>query len=215
MSRPQLILVRHGESEWNAAGRLVGRADPPLTSLGVRQAEAAARQLALERASPCSDGSPARPVEVRTSPLSRARATAEILARALGCPGRVVVDEGLIELDYGTLDGLLASEVGRDRWAAWRADPTWKPPGGESLAEVHDRVGELCERTAADLAARERDVVAVSHVSPIKAAVGWALRDGPDIAWHLSLGVATITRLSTSPPALVSFGEASHLGGLR
>ena len=211
MSRPLLILVRHGESEWNADGRLVGRADPPLTALGLRQAEAAGHQLAIERAASCPEGRPARPVEVRTSPLSRARVTAEVLAHALGCPGEVIVDEGLVELDYGSLDGLRLSEVGQDRWAAWRADPTWRPPGGESLAEVHDRVGRLCEKAAAEIAERDRDVVAVSHVSPIKAAVGWALSAGPEIAWHLSLGVATISRLATAPKGLVSFGEASHL----
>ncbi len=72
-----------------------------------------------------------------------------------------------------------------------------------------------CEELSAEAA--RSDVVVVSHVSPIKAAVTWALGGGPELSWRLSLGVASITRISTGGPvgpALVSFNETAHLAGL-
>lgn len=201
-----LILLRHGESEYNAARRLVGRSDPALTELGSRQAEAAGRLLAAERA---GRGGPLRVV---TSPLRRARATAELVAFSLDVE-EVEIEESLIELDYGELEGLRSDEVAPADWAAWRSDPAWRPPGGETLAEVQARLGAWCDLVAGEAA--EGDLVAVSHVSPIKAAAAWALGAGPELAWRLSLGVATITRVGTKPPLLHSFGESGHLARCR
>jgi broad specificity phosphatase PhoE len=127
-----LILLRHGQSESNAAGLLVGRSDPPLTDLGVRQAEAAGRYLAAELLSGERDHPP-RSLLVLSSPLQRARATAEIVARECGQSAEVEVDEQLIELDYGKFDGLTLGQVEPADWAAWRADPSWRPPGGDGL----------------------------------------------------------------------------------
>jgi broad specificity phosphatase PhoE len=76
-------------------------------------------------------------------------------------------------------------------------------------------VSAACEELASEAA--RHDVVVVSHVSPIKAAVAWALGTPPDIAWRLSLSVASITRITTdasSGPALVSFNETEHLAGV-
>ena len=210
--RPMLILLRHGQSESNAAGLLVGRSDPPLTDLGVRQAEAAGRYLAAELLSGERDHPP-RSLLVLSSPLQRARATAEIVARECGQGAEVEVDEQLIELDYGKFDGLTLGQVEPADWAAWRADPSWRPPGGETLVELQERVTAWCDSLRSD--GDDGDVIAVSHVSPIKAAAIWALKAGPELAWRLSLGVATITRISTSAPSLVSFGETGHMAGVR
>lgn len=203
-----LILLRHGQSISNAVGLLVGRSDPPLTDLGVRQAELAGDFLAGERP-PGTAG----PLAIFCSPLDRARSTAEIVAARAGGSHHIRVDDRLIELDYGKLDGFRVSQVDPTDWAAWRADPSWRPPGGETLVELHARVTEWTDEVAS--LAGEGDVIAVSHVSPIKAAAAWAIGAGPELSWRLSLGVAAITRISTSPRSLHSFGETGHLARAR
>jgi probable phosphoglycerate mutase len=195
-----LIFVRHGESDHNAAGRLVGRSDPPLTERGVRQASACGRLLA-------KGTSRGRTALLVTSPLRRAVATAEAVAAELGAD--VSVDHRLVELDYGELEGVKITDVGPETWSAWRADPSWRPGRGETLLAVHERLSAFCEENA-ELASHA-DVVAVSHVSPVKAAACWAMGAGPAVTWRLSLPVASVTRIATKPPALRSFGETAHL----
>lgn len=187
-----LILLRHGQTATNAQGRLLGRADPELTALGLDQARAAAVAI----------GDVTR---VITSPLRRARATAE----CLGAP--VEVDDRWIELDYGEYDGKPFAEVPADVWSRWRADPDFVPPGGESLTALGARVRAACAELSES--ALDADVVVVSHVSPIKAAVAWALAVGDEIAWRMFLDVAAITRIAVGPrgPSLRSFNERSHL----
>lgn len=203
-----LILVRHGESEANAGGQLVGRRDSALTDLGRLQAARIGEALAGTAIS--GDR------RLLTSPLKRTRETAEIIAECLGHPS-VEIEARLIELDYGELDGLRVAEVGAGTWAAWRSDPSFRPPGGESFVELHRRLDPLWEELAAPASAG--DVIAVTHVSPVKAAVAWALGAGPELAWKLSLGVAAITRVKVggadgAARTLVSFGETGHLAGL-
>ena len=132
-----LILVRHGESVGNAHGLLLGRADAELTPLGLRQA-AAARHLLQ-----------APVVELRTSPLLRARHTAEQLG--LGLP--VTVDERWVEVDYGVFDGRPLGDVPAEVWRRWRDDPGFRPEDGESLAEVEVRVVEACNELFAEAGA--------------------------------------------------------------
>jgi broad specificity phosphatase PhoE len=191
-----LILVRHGQTSANAEGLLLGRMESPLTERGRRQATAVAR--AVRSASP-------RPIRVISSPRQRARDTAD----AFGLP--VEVDERWAELDYGDYDGLALAEVPPDLWAAWRADPGFAPPGGESLAGLGRRVRAAC----VELAERpdNDDVVVVSHVSPIKAAVAWALGVDDGIAWRMRLDPASITRLACAPNggSLHTFNEVAHL----
>ncbi|MGH9186304.1 MAG: histidine phosphatase family protein [Acidimicrobiales bacterium] len=194
-----LLLVRHGLTAANAAGLLLGRADPPLSPAGVAQARALAATL--------DDVA-----MVVTSPLTRARQTAAEIARAAGVPA--VVDERWVELDYGEFDGKAASEIGPSTWDAWRADPAWVPPGGESLVALGRRVREACDELA--VSAAEGTVVVVAHVSPIKAAVAWAIGSGDEVAWRLYVAPASITRVvcrDDRPPVLGSFNETAHLPG--
>jgi broad specificity phosphatase PhoE len=183
-----LFLVRHGQTGANVAGLLLGRADPPLTELGQRQARAIAAAL------------PA-PSLLVSSPLRRARDT----AAAFGQP--VQVDERWIEMDYGDVDGQPTGSVTAEVWSRWRADPTFVPAGGESVAAVGERVRSAC----ADLvdAAAQGDVVVVSHVSPIKAAIAWALGVPDTVAWRMYVADAAVARVKTGPPAplLMSFNE--------
>jgi broad specificity phosphatase PhoE len=205
-----LIMARHGQSEGNAAGLLLGRADSRLTELGERQAAAIGAHLAADA------GRAGRlPTRIISSPLSRARDTAESIFRALetdvgGAPP-VEVDDRWIEIDYGELDESTLSAVPAGAWSAWRADRDWRPPGGETLVEVAERVRRACLEIAP--AALAGDVVVVSHVTPIKAAVAWALGTGIEASWRMSLSVASITRLTMAPSSavLASFNETSHL----
>jgi broad specificity phosphatase PhoE len=190
-----LIVVRHGRTEANASGLLLGRRDPALDDLGRLQA-AALRPVV---------GTAARVV---SSPLRRARETAD----ALGLP--VTVDERWIELDYGVLDGTAMRDVPSDLWARWVTDIDFAPEGGESLAAVGARVRDACEDLAPEAA--EHDIVVVTHVSPLKAAVAWALDVGDDITWHLYAAPAAVTRLSTSGPrrSLHAYNVTTHLEGV-
>lgn len=189
-----LILVRHGRTAVNASGRLQGRADPPLDDTGMSQAEAL-REALPEAAS------------IITSPLLRARQTAEVLA--VGRP--VQVDGRWVELDYGDWDGLPLDGVPAAEWARWRLDPSYRPPGGETLEECGARVRLACEELSER--ARSEDVVVVSHVSPIKAAVAWALGVGDESSWRMFLGVAAVCRVAVTDrgPSLRSFNEMGHL----
>jgi alpha-ribazole phosphatase len=190
----QLVFVRHGQTEANRTGVLLGRMDPPLNDAGREQAAAVAARVAL-----------LEPVRVATSPLVRTVETAEIVAAACGLA--VEVDDRLIEVDYGEYDGLPLADLPPDLVWKWRNDADFAPPGGESLASVGKRMGEFTSEVLDSLA--HGPVVAVSHVSPIKAGVLWAL-GLPDLyAWRLRLDNASITRLAPGPdgPVLLSFNE--------
>lgn len=191
-----LIIARHGRTESNARGLLLGRADPDLDTTGEQQAQQLAASLEhVDR--------------IVTSPLARTRQTAQAVADVFDVP--LDIDERWIELDYGDWDERPVAGIGATTWAEWRADPHFRPPGGETLAELGERV----RRAAADLAdeAAERTVVVVSHVSPIKAAVAWALGVGDEVTWRLFVEQASQTTLATDrgTPRLVRFNDVSHL----
>jgi probable phosphoglycerate mutase len=189
-----LIVVRHGRTAANAAGLLQGRIDLDLDDQGRAQAVAIAQAFAHVDA-------------VVTSPLRRARQTAE----AFGVPA--MVDERWIELDYGDWDQVPIRGVSPEQWASWRADPAFEPPGGESLLALQRRVEGACAELMEEAA--HRDIAIVSHVSPIKAAVAWALGVDAGVTWRMNVAQASISRIRVGPqgPVLVSFNETSHLGG--
>jgi probable phosphoglycerate mutase len=193
-----LVLLRHGESTANAAGLLLGRSDAQLTDTGLAQAEAAAAVLSKT------------PLHaIRSSPLERARRTAEVVAGARP----VEVDDRWIEVDYGVHEGQPLSEVPAEVWRRWREDPAFAPEDGESLQAVHDRVSAACEELFSALGtgarAEDGDVVVVSHVSPIKAAVAWAVGGAHDLAFRLHLSTGSITRIGWGPqgPVLHTYNE--------
>lgn len=191
-----LIIVRHGRTEANASGLLLGRRlDPGLDELGARQAEALRDAV----------GGASRVV---CSPLRRARET----AAALGLP--VEVDERWVEIDYGTYDGTPLRDVPAATWDAWRRDLHFTLGGGESLAALGARVRAAADDLADE--ARTTDVVVVTHVSPIKAATAWALGVGDDIVWRMQCAPASITTIGVAGPApsLLSYNVTAHLAGL-
>jgi len=192
-----LILVRHGQTAANAAGLLLGRLDVDLDDRGRTQADRLAAVLGVPG------------VRVVSSPLCRARTTAAAIAGRSG--GAVEVDDRWVEVDYGVVDGTPLAEVPAGMWERWRSDPEFVPEGGESLVAVARRVRAACEELAAE--ASFRDVVVVSHVSPIKAAVAWALGAPVSAVWRMYVAVASISRIAIGEvgPVLHSFNETGHL----
>lgn len=194
----RITVVRHGRTLVNAQGLLLGRADPGLDDVGRQQAGLLAKALAAT-----VEG----PVRVVSSPLGRCRDTAAAIAAAVGA--EVAVDERWIEMDYGELDGTPVASVPPETWAAWMADNRWAPPGGESIAGLGERVRAACD----DLVAAAEDTIVVSHVSPVKAAVAWALAVGDEVAWRMFVAPASITRIehTRGRPSLQLFNDISHL----
>ena len=196
-----LVLVRHGETEANAQRRLLGRLESPLTARGRAQAVAIGRML--------------RPVgRLVSSPLGRALDTAS----ALGLDIPVEVDERWIEVDYGEYDGEPLGAVPAEVWRRWRSDPGFRPPGGETLEEMGGRVRAACAELFAEEGSGARqdvDVVVVSHVSPIKAAVAWALGRDEALAWRLYLATASITVIGwgAGAPVLHRYNVTADVDG--
>jgi probable phosphoglycerate mutase len=196
-----LVLVRHGESVANAQGLLLGRIDAALTEHGRQEA---AGVTALFRAPV---------VELRSSPLSRARDTASLL----GLDVPVQIDERWVEVDYGAFDGQPLRDIPAEVWREWRRDPDYRPPDGETLAEVHQRVAGACKLLFAEAGEGARrtdgDVVVVSHVTPIKAAIAWALGSNALLSWRLHLNTASVTRIGwgTDWPVLWGYNQIAPL----
>jgi alpha-ribazole phosphatase len=187
-----LILVRHGRTAANAAGQLQGRLDQPLDDLGERQARAVAAHVGAVD-------------EVISSPLLRARQTADAFGRPVN------VDERWIEIAYGKYEGMRHGDVPAEVWNYWRTDADFVPEGGESASAVDERVRHAC----AELVERigDQDIVVVSHVSPMKSAVAWALGVDFGIAWRTHLSHAAVCRIEMQPhgPVLFSFNERAPL----
>jgi broad specificity phosphatase PhoE len=189
-----IAFVRHGQTELNRTGRLQGRLDVALSALGERQAAAVARGYASEAVT-----------RVVSSPLQRAVATATAIADAHGLA--VEVDGRLVELDYGDWDGRALADVPPEAWVAWRTEVGFAPPGGETLADVTARVASFCTDVLGD-----ELVIAVSHVTPIKAAVCNALQVDDRVTWRMQLDVASVTRIGRRPdgsPYLLGFNDST------
>lgn len=177
-----LILVRHGQTDWNVNARYMGWTDEPLNDEGMRQAESVARRLCHWPIS-----------AVYSSPLQRAARTAEIVAR----PHSVVVKEidELGEMRIGAWEGMFAREIAAaypDLWRTWRTNPgDFRMPGGESLGEVRQRVTTAFDRITA--AAEGKMVLAVTHDVVVRLLSAHCLGTGLDIYRRLEVGNASIT----------------------
>ena len=200
-ARTRLVLVRHGATEHSAAMRLSGHNDLPLTPAGQAQAAALAGRDFGDVAA------------IVSSPLRRARQTAEVIATALGLP--VAVDDNVAEVDFGAFEGLTFAEAQAaepeafDRWAG---STDVAPPGGESFAALARRVRR--GRDALVAAHPDATVLVVTHVTPIKLLVRAAL-DAPMAAlFHMHLDVATVSvveYMADGSASLRLFNDASHL----
>jgi probable phosphoglycerate mutase len=198
------VLLRHGETPLSAERRFAGRGDIPLTEAGKLQAKAAAQRLAAGRGG----------IDlIVTSPLQRARLTAEAVAAATGAP--VEVDDGWIETDFGEWEGLSYAEA-MERWpdevTAWMKDTAKAPPGGESFAAAGRRVLAALNRLLAR--AEPGRVVVVSHVTPMKTVLRHALLAPPPALRRMHLDVACLCEVdwyADGPAVVRSFNDTAHL----
>lgn len=138
-----LILVRHGESEWNRAGRIQGQVNSPLTDLGINQAKAIREYLSGILLN--------QQLEIYTSPLDRALQTAEIIAQGIDYPSRkIIIEERLNDFNVGEISGTFGwdkvAEIFPEQAQLRLQDPMrFHPSGGESGAEFEARLRSLLE----------------------------------------------------------------------
>jgi len=153
----QIVLVRHGATDWNLQGRCQGVTDRELSEVGVRQAEQIAALLSSESIQ-----------AIYSSDLRRARQTADLISQPHNLP--VLIEENIRELNHGALEGLTFNEIKQsysEFLARWRTEPAEiQVPGGEKLTDVAERAWEGVARIAERHVAAE-SIVVVSHNFPI------------------------------------------------
>lgn len=160
-----LILLRHGESEWNALNLFTGWADPALTKKGADEAKKAAQAIKDDTFHPHS---------IFTSDLKRAIQTANIVAQKLSIdPETIIQNTALRERDYGDLSGLnkkLACETyGAEQVHRWRRGFKDKPPRGESLEETQMRVVAYWKVVVEPLLSQGHSILIVAHGNSLRA----------------------------------------------
>ncbi|MEW6085757.1 MAG: alpha-ribazole phosphatase [Chloroflexota bacterium] len=198
----KILLIRHGQTDWNLNHRFQGHSDVPLNETGRRQAG----QLAERLTSFNFDA-------VYSSDLSRAQETAEIIAVSHQLP--VTTDLRWRELSFGKWEGLMYPEIqleARDLLAQWETDPEHiPPPDGETLGQLAARVGF---GMSALLAKHEQDtVVLVAHGGSLQVLICLALRLSPSNYWKFSLSPASISEIACHPAGAIlnSLNDTNHL----
>jgi probable phosphoglycerate mutase len=170
----EIWLVRHGETEWSAAGRHTGRTDIPLTEAGREQARALRTRLSGHRFA-----------LVLTSPLSRARETCELAGYGSVCQP----DDALCEWDYGAYEGRTTESIQEERpgWTVW----TGGVPGGETIEQVAARAASVLQRVAG----ASGDVALFSHAHFLRILAAVWLQLPPTDGRLLRLDTASVSRL--------------------
>jgi len=203
-----LLLIRHGETAWNAEHRIQGSLDIPLSAAGFWQAGRLAERLAVERID-----------AIYASDLARAWMTAEPLAARLGLDPRA--DARLRERCFGVFEGHTLDEIAArwpDEFAAWRErDPAWAMPEGESGAEFIERVNAALHDIACEWAGATVAVFAHGGVLDV------AYRTARALAWDAPrehvMANAAINRIAAFTPPLrmhiVDWGDIAHLSEAR
>jgi len=198
----RLILVRHGQTDWNVERRLQGSTDNELNKVGRRQAESLAGLLQNEPL-----------VAICASPLKRAMETASVIAKPHGLP--VQTDPGLMELDQGELEGLTHQGLQTnhaDLLQRWTENPgPVRMPGGESLQELQDRAWSCIQRTVANR--DQGSVVVVSHNLTILSIICKAIQLDLSCFRRLRQEPASISILDFSERGitLTSLNDTCHL----
>ena len=199
-----LMLVRHGETEWNVQRRYQGQSDVPLSELGVRQAELVAERLVDQKID-----------AVFASDLKRAWETAQIIVAKNGLS--ILSESRLRELKFGILEGLTfdeAQEQYPELIAAWLGDFHQTPQGGETIDLFNARVISLLE----DLK-REHDeqtVLLVAHGGPLSEILRVVLELSPQKRWYLELENASLSEVLIAEDfiSLKRLNDTCHLATL-
>ena len=197
------ILVRHGQTEWNRMERFRGRFDVPLNDTGLAQAEATSRRIAAEF----------KPVAVYSSPLSRALATAQAIAKHFELP--VQAHPGLVDIDYGRWHGLTPDDV-KIGWPeihdAWYHRPhTAHIPGSETLDDLRARGLAAVNEVAAQHAGET--VVLVGHTVINRVILLAVMGLGNDRFWRLRQDTCAINvfEAENGDFTIVSLNDTCHL----
>jgi broad specificity phosphatase PhoE len=201
----RLIIVRHGRTEWNRVEKFRGRADIGLDEVGMKQAEAAGKRISEWPIS-----------AIYSSPLRRASTTAEIIAGSLGLKVRLL--PGIIDIDYGSWQGLSAEDVvARDGhiYSQWIESPDKvKFPGGESFTEARERaalaVDELIQQHP------KETVVLVSHKVICQVLVLSLLGLNSSHFWQITQDVCAMNLFEVRGgiPSALFLNDTCHLEGL-
>ena len=205
----RIILVRHGQTEWNRVERFRGRADVPLNETGLAQAKATGQRVASD----ASLSEEWQPVAIYSSPLSRAVKTAEAIAQHFNL--LVQAHPGIADIDYGQWQGLTPDEV-KARWPeihhAWYNAPhTARIPGGETLQDLRARgmaaVNELAARHAG------QTFVMVGHTVINRIILLGVLGLGNDHFWRLKQDTCAINVFEADGGefTLASLNDTCHL----
>ena len=167
MTKSNLVLVRHGQSEWNEKNLFTGWKDPELTQKGYNEAQTAGREL-LDRGYVFD--------VMYTSALRRAQETGRIILEEMGLTDIVTVrDQRLNERDYGDLSGLNKDDA-RERWGEdqvhiWRRSYDTPPPGGESLKDTANRVLPYFEETILPSLVAGKNILVAAHGNSLRALI--------------------------------------------
>ena len=207
----RLLLIRHAQTVWNAAGRVQGQADPPLSERGHEQCEALGRRI---------EG--CRLDALYSSDLERARLTAAAVSRATAVPVRL--DAGLREVGLGRWEGASAETLKRgdpELFARWTRDASWDVvPGGEGGRAFRQRVVEAMGRVVAGRGDNQT-VAVVTHIGVIRLvlSIGAGL-ESLGLRWPWTIDNTSLTTLVGPPdvsawdtPALevVAVNDSAHL----
>lgn len=170
----QVVLVRHGETEWSRDGRHTGKSDIPLTPEGRQQAKALRQELSARTFS-----------LVLTSPLQRAIYT----CRLAGYEKQAQVRPDLVEWDYGRYDGLTSKQIAETNpdWSLWRDGG----PGGEKPADV----GRRADRVIAEIRGAAGDVLIFAHGHVLRVLTARWLAEPPEAGRHYALQTAALSVL--------------------
>lgn len=201
----RVIIVRHGQTEWNRMERFRGRVDLPLNETGHEQARLVARRIAAGEAL----------AAVYSSPLTRTMQTAQPIAKASGIT--VTPLDGLIDIDYGDWQGLTPEDVAArypELHRRWERSPQLVAmPGGETLAAVRERADAAMRRAAA---VHEGGTVAlVTHKVVCKILICAALGIANDHFWQIEQenGAISVVEFSRGRPVLKLCNDTGHLSG--
>ena len=161
-----LILIRHGQSEWNALNQFTGWKDPDLTATGIQEAHNAGKIISS--------------LEINfnlvfTSALIRAQNTAEIILKEISQPLPTIKDQALNERNYGDLAGLNKDDA-RKRWGdeqvhIWRRSYDIPPPGGESLKDTGERVLPFFMKEILPQVCKGKNVLVAAHGNSLRSLI--------------------------------------------
>jgi alpha-ribazole phosphatase len=194
-----LLLIRHGQTNWNLEQRFQGQSDIPLNETGRKQAQALAERLAAEQFD-----------AVYSSDLQRATETANII-----CESQIHADTRLREVSFGDWEGLTYDEIKAkhtETLAAWEADIFKNaPPNGETLEGLAARVQSMLD----ELLTKHQDqrILIVAHGGVLQTLICLALKLPPTMYWQFHLSTASLSEVAFYPAGAIlnSLNDTSHL----